>query len=87
MKAFDSFKEDGKPKHLYVFFKYVDINSGKIDENFMEIIKLKKYIEKSKQMYNSYTSNDDLLRQIEHQFNLIVPQIIESDELDGSKKN
>ena len=86
IKAFNSFKEDGKPRHLYVFFKNVDINSGKIDENFMEIINLKRYIEKSEQMYNSYTSNEDLLRQIEHQFNLIVPQIIKSDKLDESLK-
>ena len=52
--AYQHFKEDGKPRYLYVFFKSGKVDIDEIDEEILKIRKLKNEIEEAEQIYKQF---------------------------------
>lgn len=75
-KAYESFKAKQNPKHLYVYFKKAPINTFEISESFMQVIALKKEIEKEQQFYGQFETVQDLLLKLKKQFDQIIPALI-----------
>lgn len=74
--AYEGFKADENPRHLYVFFKSGKVDIDDIDEGILEIGKLKKEIAEAEQIYKSFDSEPDLILQLKRQLDLIVPRLI-----------
>ena len=71
--AYKNLKEGNKPQYLYVYFKGGDIPIDEVDEEILKINKLKKEIQKYKQIHGSYDSIDNLNFQLKRQLDLIIP--------------
>jgi len=91
-------KSANKQKYLFVFFKSTDIPIDEVDDDILERNKFIKEIEKLEQLHKKFTSTSDLINQISHQLDLIIPELcrsvnnkpkhtffypVEYDELDG----
>jgi small GTP-binding protein len=74
--AYQHFKEDGKPRYLYVFFKSGNIKTTEIDKSILKFIELKDEIEEAEQIYKFFESDKDLIFQLKDQLDLIVPDIV-----------
>ncbi len=74
--AYQHFKEGKKPRYLYVFFK-MEIDSLKdIDKGILKIFEIRDEIAEAEQIYNEFTSNEDLILQLKHQLELIIPETV-----------
>ncbi len=75
--AFEHFKAGNKPRHLFVFFKSEKVEIDEIDPDELKKIQvLKKEIEDAEQIYARFDSNDNLMRQLKHQLELILPEMV-----------
>ena len=74
--AFKHFKAGNKPRHLIVFFKSEKVEIDEIDPDELKKIQaLKKEIEEAEQIYASFNSNDNLMRQLKNQLDLIIAEM------------
>jgi len=72
-------KQGNKPRYLYVYFKSAPVDIGEIEpEELLKIKALKEEIEQKQQIYNQYTSIDNLTSQIKRQLEQIIPKIEQS---------
>ena len=74
--AYQHFKEDGKPRYLYVFFKSGKVDIDEIDEEILKIGMLKNEIEEAEQIYKRFDSDKDLILQLRDQLDLIIPEMV-----------
>jgi hypothetical protein len=72
--AYRNFKKGKKPNYLYVYFKSCKVEIEEVDEEFLEILKIKKIIEGEEQIYNSFKSKEDLVLKLGNQFELIIKE-------------
>lgn len=73
--AYEHFKHDNKPSRLYVYFKSEKVDIEEIDQGILKIIEIKNEIEKSEQIYNKFSSSEDLELKLKRQLDLILPEI------------
>jgi small GTP-binding protein len=74
--AYQNFKEGKNPRYLYVYFKSGKVDIDEIDEEILKIKSLKKEIAEAEQIYNSFTSNEDLILQLKNQLDMIIPEMV-----------
>lgn len=65
--AYKSFSQRKKPKFLYVYFKNHEIKSDELNDDIIDVYSLRKQIEKYEQVYNSYSSIENLSYHFEKQ--------------------
>jgi hypothetical protein len=70
--AYKSFKKGNNPRHIFVFFKSALISNVQINEQIIQVNKLKKSIERHKQIYCTYENLDQLKFKIKEQMDLIL---------------
>jgi len=73
--AYKYIKRTGKPYFLLVYFKDDNVSTMKIDEDFIQIIRLRKEIQNSNQLYSSFNSSEDMILQLKAQLDQIVPKL------------
>jgi tetratricopeptide (TPR) repeat protein len=86
-RALESFKKGGKPEELFVYFKNAQFDLGSLTDDFQDVLKLKKEIEKEQQFYCSYKSIEDLENQVTKQIELILEKHLETKEPNSSGEN
>ncbi|MFA7381261.1 MAG: hypothetical protein WC150_12435 [Bacteroidia bacterium] len=75
-KAYNGFKENGKPRKMYVYFKDKAIKPSEITKDFETVWKLKDEIKKYEQIYKSYDNVADLLLSIDHNLTIDLKDIL-----------
>ena len=70
--AYKSFKDNNKPKYIYTYFKDAQIYISQIDEKIFSLLKFKDELNELGHFYTSYTSAEDLLRQLKTQLDKII---------------
>jgi len=71
-----NFKEKGKPKYIYTYFKVVQISTS--DMNLDDLVSLQRFKEKLNVMghfYTPYKSTEDLIRQLNNQLDKIFEEM------------
>jgi hypothetical protein len=66
--AYKSLKEGNNPQHIFVFFKeptMTEINKDTLEEA-LKVIELKEEIEKAKQIYNTFSFEQDLILKLKN---------------------
>ena len=65
--AYTSFKETGKPKYIYTYFKDVQINTSDVNvDNLVGLQKFKEKLDTLGHFYTPYKSTEDLKRQLKN---------------------
>jgi len=64
-----------KQKYLFVFLKSADVPIDDVDDDILERKKFIKEIEKLEQLHKKFTSTSDLINQLKHQLDLIIPEL------------
>jgi hypothetical protein len=72
--AYKNLKSDKKPQFLFVFFKETQIPISEIDDEMLEVKKLRKTIESYQQIYNTFTHVDSLIHIIKRQLDLVTQE-------------
>lgn len=70
--AYGSFKNGGKPKHIFVYFKEGDVPITSIDREYSAILDFKEELYKMGHFPSKYKDENDLLRQIKMQFEKLL---------------
>ena len=70
--AHKSLKKGNNPRHLFVFFKSVQVSLDEVDDNILAVKKLKEKIESYEQIYFKYDSIDQLKNILKEQLDLII---------------
>ncbi len=76
--AYESFKKDGNPKFLYVYFKDAAVKMSEIDKQVLQIRELKEQIVEAEQIYQSFESVAELQLKLKRQIDLIVAKRVSS---------
>ena len=71
------FRETGKPKYIYTYFKEVQVNASdkSIVTDLMRIKRFKKKLENLGHFYTLYKSQEDLTKQLKNQLDKIIEEI------------
>ncbi|MCI0601442.1 hypothetical protein L0156_00355 [bacterium] len=73
--AYQNFKKGStNPRYLYVLFKDVPVKISEIDEQILQIKKLKDQIAEAEQIYLSFESMAELQLKLKHQIDLILQE-------------
>ena len=73
--AYNSFKQNGKPKYIYTYFKNVQVDMSSF--NLEHLTSLKNFQKKLSDMghfYTRYNNTEDLLRQLDNQLDKILSE-------------
>ena len=86
--AYERLKNNQKPNYLFVFFKTGIEMDDDIEDDYMEVVKLKKKIKTYEQIYHTYKDINSLKLSIKEQLRLIISRIQEdsSSKIDTSSK-
>ena len=74
--AYKELKEGRNPQHMFVFFK--EGSTKDINKDYIKIIELKEDIEKAEQMYNNFSSIEDLILKLKRQLDQVIPKRLAS---------
>jgi hypothetical protein len=74
--AYNGFKENGKPRKIYVYFKDEAIKPSEISKDFEDVFKLKDEIKNYEQIYKSYDNVADILLSIDHNLTIDLKDIL-----------
>lgn len=75
--AYNSFKDSGKPKYIYTFFKESIVSTSNINmKDLRSLGKFKTKIKKLGHFPTSYKSDDDLIKQLKIQLDKILKDIV-----------
>ncbi len=70
--AYANLKKCQKPEFLFVYFKSGTLTIDDVTPDLLKISELKKQIQEYKQIYNSFSSIEDLILKLQHQLELVV---------------
>ena len=84
-KAFQSFKEDGRP-FIYTYFKNADIKTGDITEEILSLLTFKNKLNELGHFYTNYNDINDLKNQFSSQLNKLEDCILQHDQEDEDNR-
>jgi len=70
--AYKELKEGRNPQHMFVFFK--EGSTKDINKDYIKVIELKEDIEKAEQIYNNFSSIEDLILKLKKQLDQVIPE-------------
>ncbi|UCH94328.1 MAG: NACHT domain-containing protein [Candidatus Aminicenantes bacterium] len=70
--AYENLKKGKKPHFLFVYFKSEKIDIAEVNEDILEIGRLKKEIQQYQQIYGTFKSGEDLILKLQRQLDQVI---------------
>ncbi|MDP2362188.1 MAG: hypothetical protein Q8M94_00310, partial [Ignavibacteria bacterium] len=75
--AYGNFVKGKKPSYFYVYFKIDNLKISEIDKDILDIVALRKQIANAEQIYNDFSSDDELILKVKKQLEIIISELFD----------